>query len=186
MFTYLIDQAGALNGPIELPPIPGLGAQRPSNAVELSEILPVPITGHAWALVEDKPQEVEDRRGMVYRTDSGRSEEWTRLGELPDGYTDAPCPGLHYVWFDGAWQLDSAAQLAAAASEVRIERDFLLRDAGVKIAPLQYAHDLGDATAEEEAVLLSLKLYSVALSRIEKQPGYPLQVDWPIPPASAE
>ncbi|MFB1630149.1 tail fiber assembly protein [Pseudomonas sp. AP-1] len=51
------------------------------------------------------------------------------------------------------------------------------------IAPLQDASDVGEATAEEEAMLAAWKKYRIDLSRVPKQPGYPAEVEWPAPPA---
>ncbi|UVM52225.1 MULTISPECIES: tail fiber assembly protein [unclassified Pseudomonas] len=186
MATYLIDSAGALNGPVELPVIPGLGVQLPSNSVELPNVLPAPGEDSTWTLIDGQPRKTPDHRGTVYRIDTGVSLEWTELGALPDGYVATPWPGAHYVWLEGAWKLDVSAQLAAKALEVRDERDVLLREATLRIAPLQYAHDEGDSTEEEEVALIGWKRYSVALSRIEQQAGYPQAVDWPVQPNRAE
>lgn len=68
-------------------------------------------------------------------------------------------------------------------AQVRAQRDGLLSFTTLRIAPLQDAVDLGEATAAEEAALLTWKRYRVALSRIEMQEGYPEAIDWPIPPA---
>lgn len=67
-------------------------------------------------------------------------------------------------------------------AEVLRERDSLLALATSRIAPLQDAVDLGEATAEEEAQLLAWKQYRVKLNRINTQPGFPASVDWPVQP----
>ncbi|XQU68219.1 tail fiber assembly protein [Cupriavidus sp. H18C1] len=59
-------------------------------------------------------------------------------------------------------------------------RDALLREAGIRIAPLQDAVDLGMATAEEESQLLAWKQYRVALNRLDLTQN---PVTWPAPPA---
>ena len=51
------------------------------------------------------------------------------------------------------------------------------------IAPLQDAFDLDDATEAEATALKAWKKYRVALSRVPEQPGYPIDIDWPVPPA---
>lgn len=63
------------------------------------------------------------------------------------------------------------------------QRDALLGNATVPMAPLQDAEDLGEATTEEAAALKAWKKYRVALNRIEKQEGFPATVDWPSIPA---
>ena len=69
------------------------------------------------------------------------------------------------------------------ALAVKMERDRLLGNATLRMAPLQDAVDLGAATAEEIASLNQWKLYRIALNRVEQQPGYPQQIDWPQAPS---
>ena len=68
MFTYFFDPCGILTGPFELPAIPGVGQelQLPGNAIQLEKLLVQPEAGHVWVLVEEKPQQVEDNRGVVF------------------------------------------------------------------------------------------------------------------------
>ncbi|SDE14818.1 virus tail fibre assembly protein, lambda gpK [Pseudomonas guariconensis] len=68
-------------------------------------------------------------------------------------------------------------------AQVKAQRDGLLSFATLRIAPLQDAADLGEATAAEEAALMAWKRYRLALNRVETQEGYPETVDWPVPPA---
>lgn len=67
--------------------------------------------------------------------------------------------------------------------QVLAMRNALLATAALRIAPLQDAVDLGDATAAEEAALKAWKQYRVALNRIEQQSGFPGSVVWPKAPA---
>ncbi len=62
------------------------------------------------------------------------------------------------------------------------QRDALMNEATLKIAPLQDAVELDIATATEKKNLNTWKLYRVALNRIEQQPGFPTQIDWPKAP----
>jgi hypothetical protein len=62
------------------------------------------------------------------------------------------------------------------------QRDALMNEASLKVAPLQDAVDLDMATPDEERDLKAWKLYRVALNRIEQQPGFPTQIDWPKAP----
>lgn len=80
-------------------------------------------------------------------------------------------------------ELEPAPQPPVTADQARAQRDGMLSFAALRIAPLQDAVDLDDATAEEIAALKAWKQYRVALSRIEQQPGFPAAVDWPTPPA---
>jgi hypothetical protein len=68
------------------------------------------------------------------------------------------------------------------ADEARAQRDSLLSLAAIRIAPLQDAVDIDDATAADVALLKKWKQYRVALNRIQDQAGFPGQVDWPVAP----
>jgi hypothetical protein len=74
----------------------------------------------------------------------------------------------------------TAEQLAARAVA---ERDALLAEAAIRIAPLQDAVDIGEAMPADEADLLAWKQYRVKLNRITQQAGYPQSIDWPPKPA---
>ncbi|WP_367374376.1 tail fiber assembly protein [Pseudomonas lini] len=180
MVNYLIDDVQALIGPVVFPVIPGLGALQPSNSIAFVDVLETPAVGFIWALVEGEVTQVPDRRGTVYRVDTGASEQWVALGELPAGLTEQVWPGAFHVWGDGAWQFDESAKRDSEAAMVLADRDSYLRDAVLRIAPLQYAVDLGDATQQEQSTLQGWKRYCVALSRIEQQVGFPFEVEWPI------
>lgn len=184
MFNYLIDNAGALLGPVEFFVTPGIGIQLPSNAVELAYELPTPEQGRTWALVNNVPREVIDRRGLVYRKEGGAQQIWSELGELPESFTAEPWPGDYYVWTDNAWKLDEGARLSDLKNKVLARRDVLLREAVLRIAPLQYAEDIGDASHDEQLALIEWKLYSVELNRIERQTDFPTEVVWPVAPGT--
>lgn len=109
---YVISSIGELSGPVELPPIPGMGIQLPSNAISLPEQLPPPAAGHAWSVVGDAVQQVPDNRGTVYSTDTGAEQQYTELGELPDGLTTEPRPSADHVWAGGEWVVDEALRAA--------------------------------------------------------------------------
>lgn len=70
-------------------------------------------------------------------------------------------------------------QRAEAAAEIARHR----AQADQAIAPLQDAVDLDEATEAEAARLKDWKRYRVALNRLPDQPGYPVEIDWPAPPA---
>lgn len=183
---YLTDPAGVLTGPVTLPVVPGMGVQLPGNAIELADELATPEAGYVLTLIDGEVVVVADYRGPVFMTATGDQEEWSALGQLPDGYTIEPKPGPFHVWLDGGWQLDQAALTASKTAEVQALRDERLRMAALRIAPLQDAHDLGESTETEEALLLSWKRYRIALNRIEQQAGYAVAVDWPLPPGAEQ
>lgn len=96
------------------------------------------------------------------------AQEWEYV-DLPSGSVE-PTPALGE---------SSPAELAASAE---LKRDMLLQVAGLRIAPLQDAFDLGVATESEQALLVRWKQYRVILGRIATQEGYPETVAWPETP----
>ena len=182
MITYLIDEAGALSGPVTFPAIPGFGPQLPGNAVQVPKVLAPPDSSKTWALIDGAVQQMLDRRGTAFRTADGSEQSWQQLGDLPEGLTTQPWPGEHFKWINEQWTLDESAQRAAQSAQALDHRDNLLRDAQLRIAPLQYAEKLGTATPEEQASLLSWMGYSVELNRIEQQDQFPSAIAWPTQP----
>lgn len=101
------------------------------------------------------------------------------------------CDGL-VVTIDGGFKVGPLAPIEAPptpeptpeeiALAVKMERDRLLANAALRMAPLQDAVDLGAATKEEIASLNQWKLYRVALNRVEQQAEFPQQIDWPQTP----
>jgi len=69
-----------------------------------------------------------------------------------------------------------------SAAEVKALRNALLTTANLRKGALQDAVDIGEATPEEEALLVKYKQYTTKLTRIEQQPGFPASIDWPVAP----
>lgn len=67
-------------------------------------------------------------------------------------------------------------------AQVLADRDNRLGVATLRIAPLQDAVDIGEATDAELASLKLWKQYRVALNRIEQQTTFPTAVVWPVSP----
>lgn len=65
---------------------------------------------------------------------------------------------------------------------VDAKRDELLMVAGLRIAPLQDAVDLGRATQRDSAMLLQWKQYRIDVNRVTLQSGYPVEIQWPAQP----
>lgn len=120
-YIYLINPDGVMDGPVELPVVPGIGVQVPSNAIELASVLEVPAAGHVWALINGEVRQVADNRGTVYSVETGDAQSFDSLGELPASVTTLPWPGRHYVWSGAEWVQDAAA---VAAEALAIERDW--------------------------------------------------------------
>lgn len=119
---YLLDAVGLLNGPVDLPVIPGLGRQLPGNAIELPDVLPDPAPGNVWALVDGQPQQLADHRGTLYRTDTGGAVEHRLLGPIPMGMTTEPRPTVNHIWSEteGGWVFSPPE---IRGSDVDAERD---------------------------------------------------------------
>ncbi|WP_449103619.1 tail fiber assembly protein [Pseudomonas veronii] len=137
----------------------------------------VPGSDKIWSLVPDF-------RGTVYRIASGEAVSWGNIGPLPDNLTTKVCPGPYYKWVDGDWKIDNAAEMDAPKYQALAARDALLVEATMRIAPLQDAVDLGDASPEEQVELEDWKRYRISLNRIQLQPGFPKSIDWPTTPLS--
>ena len=86
----------------------------------------------------------------------------------------------------GAVEVAAPIDVLPAADQLSIfalnKRDELLRTAALRVAPLQDAVDIGNATEVESARLLQWKSYRIDLMRIEQQEGFPAGIDWPLSP----
>ena len=93
-------------------------------------------------------------------------------------------------WVQGVWVDDKAlteqeeVDLAfkQLVSETTLKVSMLLEEAALRIAPLQDAVDIDEATEYEVARLKDWKKYRVALNRIQEQPNYPKIIEWPASP----
>lgn len=63
-----------------------------------------------------------------------------------------------------------------------MERDKLLSTAAIRVAPLQDAVDLEQATPELKILLKKWKQYRIDLNGIHNQAGFPAAIEWPVQP----
>lgn len=63
-----------------------------------------------------------------------------------------------------------------------LQRDEGLSLAALRIAPLQDAVDLGQASEEVRARLIKWKQYRIELQEIDQQAGFPEHILWPLSP----
>lgn len=117
------------------------------------------------------------------------SEQWEQRTALVlvDGevlVSSPPGPGEFYQWNGVEWVLDLISQDSAITAQAYSLRDFLLRSAAIRIAPLQDALELGEATESELDELRAWKSYRVQLGRIAQHPGFPSAIEWPEIPVS--
>ena len=184
-YYYVVDETNQLiTGPIDLPVTPGIGVQIPGNVIVLTELLPAPEDGYVWVCRNAQASQLIDLRNrFVYRKDNGNYVYWSELGPLPDYLTVKGRPNSYYFWKDDDWVLDIEAERAGLAAQADSERDNRLREVIIRVAPLQYAYDVGEATAEQSASLQAWKRYALNLARIELQADYPSVIEWPTAPA---
>lgn len=109
------------------------------------------------------PDSVEDDPDWIYP-----NPETENYLALADGPPPAPVPPPK-----------TDAEILADACRIR---DELLSVAAIRIAPLQDAVDLDDASDTDMASLKSWKQYRVSVNRISDQPEYPKTIDWPATP----
>ncbi|EBG9600571.1 tail fiber assembly protein [Salmonella enterica subsp. enterica] len=127
----------------------------------------------AWSLFEDH------RGEAVYDTTTGNQVYISAPGPLPENVTSVS-PGGEYQKWDSktkVWVNDEAAEAAARLREAEGTKNRLLQIASEKIAPLQDAVDLDEATDKEKASLLAWRKYRVQVNRVDT-----LNPDWPEQP----
>ncbi|EIL9419353.1 tail fiber assembly protein [Salmonella enterica] len=120
----------------------------------------------------------EDHRGeTVYDTTTGNQVYISSPGPLPENVTSVSPDGEYQKWNGKAWVKDEAAEKAARLREAEGTKNRLLQIASEKIAPLQDAVDLGEATDKEKASLLAWRKYRVLVNRVDTT-----NPDWPQKP----
>lgn len=183
-YYYVVNEVShVITGPVDLPETPGIGVQIPGNVIEMESLMPPAEPGHVWAWQNGTTVQLIDMSNrFVFRKIDGGAVYWTQLGPIPDDLTTKRFPGLYYVWKDDDWALDLEAQRAGKAAEADVERDNRLRVVVIRVAPLQYAYELGEADSDQAALLQAWKRYAVNLTKIEQQADYPMIIDWPQAP----
>ncbi|ECF5133443.1 tail fiber assembly protein [Salmonella enterica] len=121
----------------------------------------------------------EDHRGeTVYDTTTGNQMYISDPGPLPENVTSVSPDGEYQKW-DGkakVWVKDEAAEKAAQLRQAEETKNRLLQIASEKIAPLQDAVDLDEATDKEKASLLAWRKYRVQVNRVDTlKPVWPKQ-----------
>ncbi|EAM4544508.1 tail fiber assembly protein [Salmonella enterica] len=163
-------------GDAYIPPHTGL----PANCTDIvppdipaSHIAIFDVGTETWSLHEDH------RGEAVYDTTTGNQVYISAPGPLPENVTSVS-PGGEYQKWDSktkVWVNDEAAEAAARLREAEGTKNRLLQIASEKIAPLQDAVDLDEATDKEKASLLAWRKYRVQVNRVDT-----LNPDWPEQP----
>lgn len=160
-----------------IPPHTGL----PAHATEIAP--PDIPEGHVAIFDEDKKtwHITEDHRGKtVYNLTSGEALMITEPGPLPENVTWVKPESEFRRWDGTSWVKDDEAERAFRVSEAENKKRALLQDATNNINILQDAVDLGMATDDETASLLSWKKYRVLLSRTDTRDAP--DIVWPVFP----
>ncbi|AMZ16733.1 tail fiber assembly protein [Salmonella enterica] len=164
-------------GDAYIPPHTGL----PANC---TDIAPPDIPSSYIAVFDSETQTWslhEDHRGeTVYDTTTGNQVYISELGPLPENVTSVSPDGEYQKWDGKAWVKDEAAEKAAQLRQAEETKNRLLQIASEKIAPLQDAVDLDEATDKEKASLLAWRKYRVQVNRVDT-----LKPVWPEKPASS-
>ncbi|HFH0028670.1 TPA: tail fiber assembly protein, partial [Salmonella enterica subsp. salamae serovar 42:g,t:-] len=140
-------------GDAYIPPHTGL----PANC---TDIAPPDIPASHIAVFDPETQTwslKEDHRGeTVYDKTTGNQMYISEPGPLPENVTSVSPGGGYKKWDSKAqvWVNDEAAEAAARLREAEGTKNRLLQIASEKIAPLQDAVDLNEATDKEKASLL--------------------------------
>ncbi|EZI23788.1 tail fiber assembly protein [Pseudomonas extremaustralis] len=112
----------------------------------------------------------------IYSYEADGSADWV----IPKSYVLLDEAGYNAIRaIQAAENALTPEQLIAAALA---DRDNLLATAALRIAPLQDAVDLDEATPEDIANLKLWKQYRIALNRLEQQTAYPTTINWPVAP----
>ncbi|EEJ6528599.1 tail fiber assembly protein, partial [Salmonella enterica] len=119
----------------------------------------------------------EDHRGeTVYDTTTGNQVYISAPGPLPENVTSVSPDGEYQKWDGKAWVKDEAAEKAAQLRQAEETKSRLLQMASEKIAPLQDAVDLNEATDKEKVSLLAWRKYRVLVNRVDiSKPDWPEQ-----------
>ncbi|EIC4087016.1 tail fiber assembly protein [Salmonella enterica] len=164
-------------GDAYIPPHTGL----PANCTDIAP----PEIPASYIAIFDAETETwslhEDHRGeTVYDITTGNQVYISDPGPLPENVTSVSPGGEYQKWDSKAkvWVNDETAEVAARLREAEGTKNRLLQIAAEKIAPLEDAVDLGEATDDEKARLLAWRKYRVQVNRVDTS-----DPDWPEQPA---
>lgn len=160
------------------------GATLPAEAVGCEFVIaPVERINGALVLTLMLPHAADAPQAARFPVDLYPADGQVQLPGLDLGERLAATAGV----IDWSQVVTAEAKAQAAADQLiaAIVADLAQRRAvaDAAIAPLQDAVDIDEATADEEGRLKLWKKYRVALNRLPDQPGYPVTIDWPAPPA---
>ncbi|MGA9606989.1 MAG: tail fiber assembly protein [Rouxiella badensis] len=161
-----------------IPPHTGL----PAHSTDAQ--LPEGQEGHAHVFAGDTWSLVSDHRGKtVYAKETGAALVVDALGDLADTVTEL-VPGSRFdIWnaVSGAWEVDTAAKLAADTAAAVTEKGRLMVAACLQVEIYGDAVALPEPSEDDTKMLAAWKAYRVALNKIDT--SAPTGIVWPPIPA---
>ena len=143
-----------------------------------------PAAGAGFAVIRngDHWELVKDHRGVIYSTTNGAAVEHLDLGDLPEGFTRSPYPGVDHAWRGATWTLDENLRHARLSQGERdwrntqIERIKWLRDRH------RDQQELGVDTSLTGAQFTELLAYMQALRDWPQSEAFPDSAQRPVAP----
>lgn len=131
-------------------------------------------------------KQIPDHRGTtVYSTETGETQVWDALGDLPHTVTlQAPASEFD-KWQEDEWVLDEAAQLKVLRQAASKKKYLFGQYTSNMVALLQDAVDMEIASDKETTALQAWKVYRIELSRVDTTESAPAADDWPKSPDDA-
>ena len=119
----------------------------------------------------------KDAKNNVHAYESDGSQD----AYIKEGLTPIDSEELHKILAEQA--LANEPTQEQVLQEANARREELMVMAGLNIAPLQDAVDLGKASESEISLLKLWKQYRYAVSNVASQTGFPVKISWPDPPS---
>lgn len=122
-----------------------------------------------------------DHRGeTVWNVKTGAEQQITTPGDYPADTTIYPPSTPYDKWNGERWVTDDAAKAAAEIAEASSTKSTLIKNAALRIEPLQDAVELDIATDEEKGRYDAWRKYRVLLTRVDT--SLAPDINWPAPP----
>ncbi len=131
--------------------------------------------GNAQVYVDGVWEYREDHRGeTAYSTETMRSENIEYIGDVKKDYTLKAPSTIFDKWNGKEWVTDVEAQKADEVLKVTLQKNTLIAEATVKIAPLLDAKEGGYIDEEDLPVLTAWQKYRYALTKVDvNKPVWP-------------
>lgn len=131
--------------------------------------------GFVFIFKNGKWDKKEDHRGeVVYSKTTLLPVVIDYIGPVSDGYTVDSPSSIFDKWENGKWVTDKEAQKADETAQVNAQKNSLIAEATMKIAPLLDAKEGGYMDQEDLPILTAWQKYRYALTRVDvNKPVWP-------------